>query len=97
MANVFDSNVWTLDTAAAIWDYTTKGPIALRKLLWKPSAAGQTLKIAETDGGLIWESTSLAATPAGDQIMEFWDTGKWFDGMTLTTLTAGGKLYVWPE
>lgn len=94
MGNTFASNCWTLDTAAAIWAYSTQGPIKIRKLIWQPSAASQTLLVSESDGGVIWSTTSLAATPAGDQELDF-QKGKWFDGLTLTTLTSGGKLYVY--
>jgi hypothetical protein len=66
-------------------------------MIWKPSAAGQTLVVSESDGGVIWSDTSATGTPAGDRIIEFWDDGRSFDGFTLTTLTAGGKLYVYPE
>jgi hypothetical protein len=94
MANTYGSNVWTLDTAGAIWSYTTQGPVCVRKFVWTPSAAGQSLAVDETDVGEIWTATSLEATPVGDQELDFCD-GKWFDGITLTTLTAGGKLYVY--
>ena len=90
MANVYDSHVWTLDTAAAI----STGQVKVRKLLWKPSAAGQSLALNEADGGEIWTATSLAAAPAGEQEFDFGE-GRWFDGITLTTLTAGGYLYVY--
>lgn len=95
MANTFGSNVWSLDTAGVIWSYTTQGPVKVAKFLWKPSAGGQSLAIDETDGGEIWTATSLAAAPAGEQELRF-EGGKWFDGITLTTLTAGGTLYVYP-
>ncbi|MFA5234449.1 MAG: hypothetical protein WC390_08635 [Sulfurimonas sp.] len=95
MANVYGSNVWTLDTAGAIWSYTAQGPIKIRKLLWKPSAASESLAVDETDVGEIWTATSSAAAPAGEQELDF-NEGKWFDGLTLTTITAGGKLYVYP-
>lgn len=95
MANTFGSNVWTLDTAGAIWSYTTQGPIKIKKIIWRPSAASETLVLDETDGGEILTTTSLAATPAGDQEFDFGE-GKWFDGLTVTTLTAGGYLYVYP-
>ena len=90
MANVYDSHVWTLDTAAAI----ATGQVKVRKFLWKPSAAGQSLAINEADVGEIWTATSLAAAPAGEQELDFGE-GQWFDGITLTTLTAGGTLYVY--
>ena len=95
MGNTFTSNCWVLDTAAAIWSYTTQGPIKIRKLIWQPSAAAQSLAVDETDVGEIWTSTSLEASPVGEQELDFGE-GKWFDGLTLTTLTAGGKLYVYP-
>ena len=96
MANVFDSHVWTLDTTGAIWSYTTQGPLKIKKLVWLPSAASQTLLISETDGGRIWGATSLDATPVGDQELSFHGKEEgWFDGFTLTTLTSGGKLYVY--
>jgi hypothetical protein len=95
MANVYGSNVWTLDTAGAIWSYTTQGPIKISKFLWKPSAASQSLAIDETDADEIWTATSLAAAPAGEQELDFGE-GRWFDGLTITTLTAGGTLYVYP-
>lgn len=93
MANTFDSHVWTLDTAGAIATY----PVKVRKFIWKPSAAGQSLAIDEADGGEIWTATSTAAHPAGEQELSFEDgmSGMWFDGITLTTLTAGGALYVY--
>lgn len=98
MANVYHSNVWVLDTTGVIWPYTTQGPIAIKKLVWHPSAAAQTLLVSESDGGVIWSpEASLAGGAAGEQVIEFWDSGKWFDGLTLTTLTAGGKLHVYPE
>jgi hypothetical protein len=95
MANAFGSHVWTLDTVGAIWSYTTQGAIKIRKFIWNPSASGQSLAIDETDAGELWTSTSLAAAPAGSQELDFGE-GKWFDGLTLTTLTAGGTLYVYP-
>jgi hypothetical protein len=95
MGNVFGSNVWTLDTAGAIWSYATLGPIKIRKIIWKPSAASQSLAIDETDGGEIWTATSLAAAPAGEQELDFGGEGKWYDGLTLTTLTSGGTVYVY--
>ena len=95
MGNTFGSNVWVIDTAAALWDYTTKGSVPIRKLIWKPSDASQTLIIKETDGAVIWSTTSLAETPAGDQTIEFFDEGKWFDGLTVDTITSGGVLYVY--
>ena len=101
MANSFGPNSWKIDSTANLWDYKTKGPLAIRKLCWLPSAAGQSLLINENSGstptGIIWETSSLTFAPAGEQIIEFWDNGKWFDGMTLTTMTAGGVLYVYPE
>lgn len=98
MANTYGSNVWKLDTTGVIWPYATQGPIAIKKLIWHPSAASQSLLVSESDGGIIWEpQASLAAGAAGEQVIEFWDEGRWFDGLTLTTLTAGGVLYVYPE
>jgi hypothetical protein len=94
MANVYGSNVWTLDTVGAIRSYTTQGAIKIMSFLWKPSAAAQSLAIDETDGGEIWTATSIAAAPAGEQLMDFGE-GKWFDGLTLTTITAGGTLRVY--
>lgn len=95
MSNTFGSNVWSLDTAGSIWSYTTQGPVKVKKMIWTPSAASQTLAVDETDGGEIWSATSLDATPVGDQELDFAE-GRWFDGITLTTLTSGGKLYVYP-
>lgn len=96
MGNSYHSNMWLLDTAGAIWSYTTKGPIKLRKLVWHPAAAADQLLVSETDGGVIWQpENALAGGAAGVQSIDFGDDGEWYDGFTLTTLTAGGKLHVY--
>ncbi len=95
MANTFGSHVWTLDTAGAIWSYTTQGPIKISKIIFEPSASGQSAALDETDGGeLCTFNSSIDATPIGDQEFTF-PGGKWFDGLTLTSISSGAKVKIY--
>ena len=90
MANAYGSTVWTLDTAGAIFPSAIK----IKKMVWVPNAAGDDLAVDEADGGEIWTVTdALTGGVAGKEEIDFAE-GKWFDGLTLTTI-GGGKLYVY--
>jgi len=91
MANAYAARTWLLDTAAVI---VTSNPVHIAKMIWRPSAAGQTLLVENGAGARIWGASSLAATPAGN---ETWDNplpNMPFSGFKLTTITSSGTLEV---
>lgn len=91
MANSSTHNPWTLDTAGTIKSHAVK----IKKMIWHPSAASQTLLAKDLSGNpILPQKTSLAASPAGVESYDFGD-GVWVYGFVLTTLTAGGSLTVY--
>jgi hypothetical protein len=91
MANQSTARTWLLDTAGVI---EADRPVHVAKMIWKPSAASQTLLVQNGAGGYIWGSTSLTGTPAGDQTWDNPSPNMPFIGFKLATLTATGTLQV---
>ena len=95
MANTFNDKVWILDTAsttAVLLNLNHK--LYVKRLFWKPAAAGQTLTIKDMAAHVRYTTTSLAATPAGDINEDFSGNFLEVEGFILHTMT-GGTLYVY--
>ena len=95
MANKFQDGLWILDTESnteLLLGITH--PIRIKKLEWFPSAGAQTLLIKDQDAEVKVSRTSLAASPAGDDFIDY-DKSLEINGFILHTLTAGGTLYVY--
>jgi hypothetical protein len=92
MANAYGPLAWKLDTAGTISTDT----IRVKKMRFMPNAADDDLLVSNSAGDKIWEITNaLAGGLAGAEEIDFGDSGHDIDGFVLTTLTAGGVLYVW--
>jgi hypothetical protein len=92
MSNSYGAHVWVIDTASATTIWSDR--ILIRRMIWNPSAANQSLIVKDANGKTIWEApTSLDGGSIGAQEIDF-GSGKWFDGLAVTTLT-GGKLFVY--
>ena len=91
MANAYGERYWLLDTAGTIMS----NPVRVESMLWRPSAAAQTLTVKDTAADVILDETSLAAAPAGEKAFYFGERGLQMNGFVLTTLTAGGYLHVY--
>ena len=95
MANVFNDGIWILDTESnteLLLGITHR--IRVKKLEWFPSAGAETLLIKDQFGKVRVSRTSLAASPAGDDFIDY-DKPLEINGFVLHTLTAGGTLYVY--
>lgn len=90
MANDITGYPWIIDTAATI----TVNNRRIVGMVWKPSAASESLIIHDRYGREIWNQTSLAASPAGDLVF---DQSEPFlaRGFVVNTITASGVLWVW--
>lgn len=92
MANSLVGRVFKLDTAGTT--SAVNSPVFIDSMLWAPSAGAQSLLVSDRDRNIIWEKTSVAASPAGDETWENPDPQMPFSGFYLTTITSTGVLYV---
>jgi len=96
MANAFQDGVWILDTAdTSKCLHVGPAPVYIKRLVWQPSAASQTLTIKDKDAEVKVSETSLAASPAGELTLDFGSSPLYMMGFILHTLTSGGTLYVY--
>ena len=92
MANAFGPREWKLDTTGVI----TTDKVRVRKMQWVPAAANDDILVSNSAGDKIWEVTNaIAGAVPGTENIDFGDHGHDVEGFVLTTLTAGGVLYVW--
>lgn len=92
MGNAYGPREWKLDTTGTI----TVDKVRVRKMRWVPAAANDDLLVSNSAGDVVWELTNaIAAALAGAEEIDYGDHGHDIEGFVLTTMTAGGVLYVW--
>ena len=92
MTNTYGPREWVLDTTGTI----TVMKVRVDRMEWVPNAADDDLLVSNTAGDKIWEVTNaLVGGLAGKESISFGEGGHDVEGFVLTTLTQGGKLYVW--
>ena len=94
-AFVDQDGIWILDTASAtalLLGITYN--IKIKRMEWFPSANAQTLTIKDRNGNERVTRTSIAASPAGDEIMDYASDPLEINGFVLHTM-GGGTLYVY--
>ena len=93
MGNTFNKRNWILDTAdTAELLLGITYPITINRIEWHPGAAAQSLVIKDRHAEVKNSKTSLAVSPAGDEVFDY-AGGRIYDGFVLHTMT-GGTLYV---
>jgi hypothetical protein len=88
MANNFAGNPWALDTVmpAPIFDW-----VWIQEIAWTDFGAVDALVIKDAAGRIILDTKN---TTANEVYQKFGVQGR-FHGFQLTTLTAGGKVFVY--
>ncbi len=92
MANVLNSRVWQIDTTGTLT--TDKRNILMIDFV--PAAEGDSVQITESSGALIWEvDSAFAEGRIGKETFKPSTSGWPCDGIIVSTLTSGAKLYIW--
>jgi hypothetical protein len=65
--------------------------IRAEQILWQPTVAGDTLKLTDVAGNIVWNPASAAAPPIGP-----YTYGKvyWIRGLVINTLTGVGYIQI---
>lgn len=95
MANAFHDGNWILDTpsnTAKLLGITT--PIRVKRLEWKPGAGAETLIIQDQYNVEKVKRVSIAASPAGDEFIDYGSKPLELNGFILHTM-GGGILHVY--
>lgn len=94
MGNTFNKRNWILDTAdTAELLLGITYPIRITRIEWHPGAASQSLVIKDRHAEVKNSKTSLAVSPAGDEVFDYTSNPRIYDGFVLHTM-GGGTLYV---
>jgi len=88
MSNITTGNVWKLDTAELV----TANPVYVKRIRYLPDAEADQLVITDNGGNEIWNQTAIAA---GDDIDYWLEVEGSVNGITVSTLTASGVVWVY--
>ena len=94
MANEFNDGQWILDTASVTAVLLGKMDILrVRRIEWHPGANAESMIIKDRNGKIRATKVSIAASPAGDEIIDYTAHPLEVEGFVLHTL-GGGTVYV---
>lgn len=88
MANVQNSDIWIVDTAASTM--VDSRNVKVKSVRWVgATTAGHAAEIQGVDNRVLWSSVAAGANNVESELVERW----WMGGFKVPTL-ASGKLYI---